>query len=363
MTLFDRYISVSFIGGCIPVLLLLLSLFSFLALAEELEDVGKGAYHLADALQVVIYTLPARLVDLFPITVLLGGLLGLGALANHAELISMRAAAISPARLALPLFRLALVLIGLVFCLQIWVIPFVEHKATLLRSKTLVEQDKAHADDLSGSESKREFWTRNNKQFIRIGSVQADRSLSGVEIYQFDEQGNLMQLVQTSTAELLKDNTWLLHKVRQTQLAEGQSKTDLSDTLIWDALLSKQQTKTLITPANSLAPTDLWRFIQRLENNNMNSESHRIMFWTQMSIPVGLLGMALLTLPFLLGSVRSVTTGQRIAMGGLLGITYYLVQQISGHVAGILGWNAGLTVMMPGLLILLTAVVLIRRAN
>ena len=91
----DRYISTSFLGGCIPVLVLLLSLFSVLSLSEELEDVGEGTYRLVDALLVVVFSLPALAVTLLPVTVLLGGLLGLGALANNLELISMRAAAIS----------------------------------------------------------------------------------------------------------------------------------------------------------------------------------------------------------------------------------------------------------------------------
>ena len=54
MTRIDRYISLSFLGGCLPVLMLLLSLFSFLALSEELEDIGDGTYELADALLVVV---------------------------------------------------------------------------------------------------------------------------------------------------------------------------------------------------------------------------------------------------------------------------------------------------------------------
>lgn len=95
MNKMDRYLTASFIGGCIPVLVLLLSLFGFLSLSEELEDVGDGSYELVDALLVVAYTMPALLVDLLPVTVLLGGLLGLGALANNLELVSLRAAAIS----------------------------------------------------------------------------------------------------------------------------------------------------------------------------------------------------------------------------------------------------------------------------
>ena len=118
MTILDRYIGNSFIGGCIPVLGLLLSLFSFLALSEELEDVGDGSYELADALLVVVYSLPALTVNLLPVTVLLGGLLGLGALANNLELISMRAAALSELRIAAPIIQLSLALIAIVLLLQ-----------------------------------------------------------------------------------------------------------------------------------------------------------------------------------------------------------------------------------------------------
>lgn len=359
----DRYIGVSFLAGCVPVLLLLLTLFSFLSLSEELEDVGDGAYELVDALLVVAYTLPALAVDLLPVTVLLGGLLGLGALANNLELISMRAAAISPVRIAVPVVQLALALIALVILLQNLVIPKVEYSAAQLRARTLMEPAQPGLQQEEGVTSNTEFWTRNKNQFIRIGLVQPDRSLANVEIYQFDQQGHLAKIVQTPTAELLQGNTWLLHQVSETELDAAHSRTQVLDTLLWDALLSEEQTRTLITPASSLAPADLWKLIQRLEDNNMNSESHRVIFWKQMSIPAGLLGMALLALPFLLGSTRSVSVGQRITMGGLIGITYYLVQQISGHLAGIMQWNAALTVLAPGFLILGIAVFLLRRAN
>jgi lipopolysaccharide export system permease protein len=363
MTKIDRYISVSFLAGCLPVLFLLLTLFSFLGLSKELEEVGEGAYELIDALLVVAYTLPALAVDLLPVTALLGGLLGLGALANNLELTSMRAAAISPARIALPIFIVALVLISLVMFLQTLVIPRVEYNATQLRAKTLMEVGSLDWENEAGAGLDREFWTRNKGQFIRIGMVEPDRSLAEVEIYQFDQQGNLKSMLQTPRAQLLQDNTWLLHKVRETQLGEATSQTLFSETLLWETLLSEEQAHTLITPASSLAPMDLWRSIRRLEDNNMNSERHRVIFWRQMSAPLGLLGMALLTIPFLMGSVRSVPVGQRIAMGGLIGISFYLLQQISGHLAGILHWNIALTVMAPALLIVCVAAYLLKRLN
>lgn len=95
----DRYIMTQFLAGIVPVLLLLLALFSFMALAEELEDVGKGGFTLADALLVVFMTTPKRIVELLPVTTLLGGLIGLGAMANHRELIAIRTIGISKLRI------------------------------------------------------------------------------------------------------------------------------------------------------------------------------------------------------------------------------------------------------------------------
>ena len=58
----DRYIMQQFITGIIPALLLLLTLFSFMALAEALEDVGSGSFTLPDALMVVFLTTPKRMI-------------------------------------------------------------------------------------------------------------------------------------------------------------------------------------------------------------------------------------------------------------------------------------------------------------
>ena len=90
MILLDRYIASSYLKGMVPVMLLLLTLFSFMAMAEELEEVGEGTFRLIDAFLVVLYTSPRRIVDLMPVTALLGGLMGLGAMANHQELIAAR---------------------------------------------------------------------------------------------------------------------------------------------------------------------------------------------------------------------------------------------------------------------------------
>ena len=95
MNVLDRYIMRNFLLGMFPVMLLLLVLFSFMALAEELEDVGQGLFTQFDAFMVVLYTAPRRIVDMLPVTTRVGGLMGLGVMASHQELLAARVAGMS----------------------------------------------------------------------------------------------------------------------------------------------------------------------------------------------------------------------------------------------------------------------------
>ena len=73
------------------------------------------------------------------------------------------------------------------------------------------------------------------------------------------------------------------------------------------------------------------------------------------SIPIGLLAMALLGFPFVIGSVRHVSAGQRAAIGGSVGILFYLVEQMTGHVALLYELNPIPAAMGPDAALLVVA--------
>ncbi len=139
MSIIDRYIARNFLSGSSIVLMILLSLFGFLTLAEALEDVGKGMFTTFDALAIVGYALPRLMLDLLPVTALLGVLIGLGAMANNQELTVLRAAGFSVARIAWPVVEVVLVVIALVLTLQFFVVPELELSAARVRAKTSTE--------------------------------------------------------------------------------------------------------------------------------------------------------------------------------------------------------------------------------
>lgn len=357
MQLLDRYIAGSFAKGIVPVLILLVGLFSFLALSEELEDVGKGAFQAIDAIKVVILTMPRRTLDILPVTTLIGALMGLGAMANHREILAVRASGIAPRRISWAIAQVALMLIAVVVVLQSFAIPQWERKAGQFRSKQYTQS--ADGSSRFGTE----FWTRSDNQLIRIGSVQFGRVPSEIEIYELDENGRLDQLTQAERADILSPEEWLLHGVRQSQLRGDRALERSLDTLPWRSVLSEKQMSSLIQPAEALSPLDLFQYIRRLDSNGLNTHRYRFIFWQQMSLPLALIAMSLLAVPFVLGSVRSMSIGQRVAIGGSIGIVFYLAEQIIGNLALLNEFDPALAAFGPDILLLIAALYLLGRVR
>lgn len=352
----DRYIMQRFMAGVIPAMLLLLALFSFIALAEELEDVGQGSFTLADALMVVFLTTPKRIVELLPVTALLGGLLGLGAMANHRELIAIRTIGISKQRIAQTIAALALLLGAFITILQFSVVPGFERDAARLRGQTLQNTD-------IGTGSSKAIWTRNADSYIHVHGIQSDRTLTGIEIYSTDGKGRLTGLIQAASAYPAGQENWQLTDVLESTFDGARVIETRRDNMMWDSLLSARQASVLMLPLEALAPSDLVKIISNLKRNQLDTHHYEVVFWQQVSLLPGLLAMALLSLPFLLGSVRSVSASQRAIIGGLIGIGFYLLQQLSGHLAGLLGLNPSIVLLTPPFVLLLIAVAAIRHRN
>jgi lipopolysaccharide export system permease protein len=349
MNLLDRYIVRNFVLGMIPVLLLLLVLFSFMALAEELEDVGKGAFTQFDAYLVVLYTAPRRVIDLLPVTSLLGGLMGLGVMANHQELMATRVGGMSRPRLARPVLILAIAMAMATLLAQCFLVPSSEQKANQLRARTLVETRL----DTRGN---MDFWTRSGNQFVHVRDIRYGLLLSGIEIYTLDANGRFEQLIQAGQASSTGAGDWLLKDVTVTMIAGHGAQVEQHQELHWPALLSPEQLAVLVLPLEALAPQDLWRLIDFQHNNGLDTHRYRVVLWQQLSIAVAVIGMALLALPMLQGSIRAIPASQRVVIGGFIGIGFYLLQQLSGHVAGLFKWHPPSIIMTPALIVLVVAV-------
>lgn len=355
MTL-SRYLARHYLLGCLPVLLALTALFSFLALSEELEDVGQGFFQTGDALLVTLYTTPSRILELLPVTLLLGGLFGLGGLARHHELVVMRAAGLSIAQLLGPIIWVALLAIVLVASLRFHVIPEFELRAMQLRAQT-------QATEFLEDESSTGYWMRAGDQLLHIGDLVDGHRLTNIEIYQLNAEGRVEHLIRAETGRILAPRDWALFKVSQIDFRQEQPREEKRLHLSWQSRLSDRQTASLTVPIEALSPAALYRYISLLDKNDLDSHRYQVVLWQQISQLLALLIMALLSLPFVLGAQRSGALGRASVIGGGLGIGFYLAEQLMSHLSILLNLAPPFAALVPEALMAFLALGLLVRAS
>lgn len=345
-----RYVVANFFGAAGIVLLLLLILFSFLNLADALDDVGKGTFSTADAIATVILTTPARIVDLLPVVVLLGSVLGLGAMANRQELTAIRAAGVSVWQLSRVLAIIVTVISVLAVAMQMYLIPLTERQAQDFRSRMFDQTERGG----------NEFWSRRGHRIIRVGIVEFGRIPREIEIYELDTNGRLLRMLRAEKADVVSASTWLLYDVEEQVLEADAVLRRFLPNVRWDSFLSAEQLSTLIAPSHSLSSYDLYHYIRASEDSGLDTREHEALFWQQVSLPLALFAMGLLGLPLVLGGANSRSTGARTVFGAAVGVAFYLFEQITSHVAILIDLQPAATALAPAALVLCAALVAIR---
>ena len=96
MNVINRYLAAQVLMGLGIATVVLLPLFGFLDLLDQLDDVGRGTYRVQDAFLHTALLLPRRFIQLAPFIALLGNVIALGRLAVGSELTALRVAGVSP---------------------------------------------------------------------------------------------------------------------------------------------------------------------------------------------------------------------------------------------------------------------------
>ena len=322
----------------------LLPLFSFFDLIDQMEDVGQGFFGMQDAFYIVLLTLPRRLIQLLPFIALIGNVIALGHLALNSEIIAMRASGLSPARISLASFKVGLYLLLLLGVLEQVVAPEMQSKAIAHRLEAL-NQSAELGEDLG-------IWTRDENQVLRLGEAIRASYVRDVEIFTLDKQGLLSAYIHAQGAEIISNDQWRLHDVTRKEFSGTQVNTTASARMNWVPFLSSEQVSTLTRPAESLSPADLYRHIGYLKDTGQQHDEVSLAYWRKFGAGLIMLAMLLLSVPFVFGSIQT-GIGYRLVLAGITGICVYLLDQILSNAGLLLDLNHALVALTPGLALML----------
>ena len=344
MNLIDKYIFRTVTLTTLVALLVMLALDIFFNLLRELEHVGEGSYSVFAVVQFLLLTLPRRIYETLPMALLVGGLLGMGSLASSSELVVMRGAGLSVLRLVIAALKAGLVLslIGLV--LGEFIAPESERVAQVLRAD-------AREKELSFG-SGRGFWARDGNYFVNVQGVQPGLRLASIYIYEVDDSSNLKSVTVAQSAYYQKGH-WILEGVSRSTIEPDAVATDVVADIAWESMINPDMLNVLASDPEDLSIRDLLTFIAYLKNNSLDAGIYELTFWTKAVAPFTNLAMLFIGMPFVFGSQRKTGAGQRLLIGVLLGLGFYLINRLLGNMVLLYGIHPILGASLPTLMFFL----------
>ena len=92
---------------------------------------------------------------------------------------------------------------------------------------------------------------------------------------------------------------------------------------------------------------NLFSQIGYLKRNQLDSSQIELALWTKITNPLSTLVMLMLSLPFVFASQRSGSVGQKMFVGILLGIGYYLINRLFTHLGLANGLSPSVSTFIP----------------
>ena len=352
----DRHIATTVVKAMLVVLLVFVGLNALFQLIDELREKYVG-YGFNQAVVYVLLTLPRRIYELIPYVAFLGTLVGLGQLANQGELTVLRAAGVSVLRLFVSAAIPATGALLVALLLGEYVAPWGEeagegYKAQARQSSSTIRFWGGH-------------WYREGGLFMDVAAIDASGRLIGIRQYIVDDSRQLKIARQAASARYLpNERAWMLTDVSETLLDADGTRARHLDEVRWPSEATPELlgVRVLLGPSN-LSIRGLAAQIAYMDREELDASRYRLAYWSKLLQPLAILGLMLLALCFVIGPLREVSMGTRLAVGTLVGLAFKYLEDLLGPMSMVYHLPAAAAVATPILVCWLTGIWLLRRAQ
>ena len=183
----------------------------------------------------------------------------------------------------------------------------------------------------------------------RPGVSGGGERLGGIYIYEQNALHQISRMVQAESAAFRK-NKWILENVVSSQIGETQVVSQHQKEVVWDTNLTFDLLNVVTVQPNTLSVRGLYQYVDYLRANGLDSAAYEHAMWGKIVAPIVTGIMVFLAIPFVFGPLRSVGIGNRVLVGALAGIGFYLVNQMFSYVGLVFGLNPVLSALGPACL-------------
>ncbi len=343
-----------------------LALFFFFDLVDELQYLGKSnglpsasdIYQIRHALLYVGLLVPNHLYELLPISVLIGTIFVMARLAQSSEYTILRTSGLDPWRALKLLLSLGAFFVVFSFLIGDYLAPLSERTAQLLKAKY---QGTITVGQTGAWLKEKQAY---NTYVANVKTLSPRNDMLGVQIFEFDNKGLVVSTMQAAMASFGEDDSWTLKKVTRSEFSVPSATADqrglikqtagvtrsVIDSFRWPTEMTQEMVSVALLKPERMGTLDLFNYIRHLDANGQTAQRYEIEFWKKVFYPLSCLVMVILALPFAYLHFRSGGIAAYVFAGVMIGISFFLLNNVFGYVGNLQNWQPWLAAASPGLL-------------
>ena len=358
-----------------------LALFFFFDVVDELQYLGKNtllpaaanaatstatnaaalaidAYQIKHALLYVGLLVPNHLYELLPISVLIGTIFVMARLAQSSEYTILRTSGLDPWRALSLLLGLGVFFVVISFAVGDYIAPASERAAQLLKAR--------YQGNITVGQTG--AWLKekqvDNTYVVNVKTLSSKSEMQNIRIFEFNDKGLLVSSTQAVSASFGQDNAWLLRSVTRSEFnllpgvasqpAQSKKAAQVSrnetPALRWPTEISEEMVSVALLKPERMSTIDLFNYIRHLDANGQTAQRYEIEFWKKVFYPLSCVVMVMLALPFAYLHFRSGGITSYVFAGVMIGISFFLLNNVFGYIGNLRNWQPWLAAAAPGML-------------
>ncbi len=353
-----------------------LALFFFFDLVDELQYLGKNyglptandSYQIRHALAYVALLVPNRLYELLPISVLIGTIFVMSRMAQSSEYTILRTSGLDPWRALKLLLGLGAFFVVLSFAIGDYIAPASEKTAQLLKAKY---QNTISVGQTGAWLKEKQLY---NTYVANVKKLSTSNEMLDVQVFEFNNKGAVVSVMRAAIATFGDDHSWLLKNAIRSEfdismtsqtatnkadssagpLPKGRQSAAINrtrtDNFRWPTGITSEMVSVALLKPERMATYDLFTYIRHLEANGQAAQRYEIEFWKKVFYPLSCLVMVMLALPFAYLHFRSGGIAAYVFAGVLIGISFFLLNNVFGYIGNLQNWQPWLAAAAPGML-------------
>lgn len=353
-TILSQYLMRTILSSTALVLVVLLALAGLFDFIAELDDT-QGGYQTPQVILFAALRLPNLAFAMLPVAVLIGSLLGLGALAGNSEIIVMRSAGLSVTRLSGMVAVSGLVLLIVTGLIGEFIGPPLDLYARNMRQEARYEKDDARLGN--------ETWVKDGPVYLHLERVNSEFEFGSIYLFRFGDDDQLAAIARAENSGIDEDDNWILENLRETRFNNGSVQVVESSVAVESFEVNAELLGSSLAKPLTLSARGLLVYIDYLKRNNLDSAQYESELWYRASRTLAVPIMPILALAFVFGSLRTGGAGGRLMLGVIIGLAYYLGSEMLANSGQVFNLNPALVNWLPTLLLCLVTGIALKQVR